>query len=556
MTITTEISFDSLARKKVRIPAHLIRGSEFYQVPGIKLDGSYFTAPAELRLLEFANQCSGGALTLSPEVKSWYSAIVKREEELVAIQQQSDVTLQHSSGPDLHPYQRVGVDFMLKSKRSLLCDETGMGKSATTIVAVEESNVFNKVLLLCNKSMMEWWKDEIARWSQYHPPVHLCYSSKREKALDRFLSVGGWLIMNWEQLPKIESFLRRTRLDWLVADEAHKVKNRKTQRFSAMKLARSRYMTLVTGTPFANSTAEVWTLLHLSDRDSYPSYWRFYEMYVAYDEDYLGYRRIKAEARNAHLLARELRHRMLNRKKEDFFDEMPEKTYVTIPVQMTKRQQTLYEQMEDEMWLQITDGEEIQALSGMTLQMRLRQLASTVATVDPAIDESGKLDVAAEMCADMDGKVVVFAWFRAAVEGLSRRLTKLKIKHVVVMGGLGEQGANEAKVQFQEDPEVKVIIGTLGSLGESHTLTAASKMIFIEKHYNPAAQKQDEDRIHRIGQRFPCTYYSLICPDSVDDIVESILARKIKITNEVMMELLKSHLQVRVAAEHRGRGAD
>jgi SWI/SNF-related matrix-associated actin-dependent regulator of chromatin subfamily A-like protein 1 len=85
-------------------------------------------------------------------------------------------------------------------------------------------------------------------------------------------------------------------------------------------------------------------------------------------------------------------------------------------------------------------------------------------------------------------------------------------KAVVVTGDTKLEARAEAVSRFQHDPHCKVFIGSLRTAGQGITLTAASRVLFVEFDWSPMVMNQAEDRCHRIGQASSdCS--SLIAPD-------------------------------------------
>jgi SWI/SNF-related matrix-associated actin-dependent regulator 1 of chromatin subfamily A len=82
------------------------------------------------------------------------------------------------------------------------------------------------------------------------------------------------------------------------------------------------------------------------------------------------------------------------------------------------------------------------------------------------------------------------------------------------------------KSAFINDPERRIMIGTVGALGTSHTLTVARNVIFYDSPWNPADIEQAEDRCHRAGTTDTVFVYSLITKNTVDEKVHQILATK------------------------------
>ena len=99
------------------------------------------------------------------------------------------------------------------------------------------------------------------------------------------------------------------------------------------------------------------------------------------------------------------------------------------------------------------------------------------------------------------------------------------------------------KAAFIKDPERRVMIGTVGALGTSHTLTVARNVIFYDSPWNPADIEQAEDRCHRPGTTSSVFVYSLITKGTVDEKVHEILSRKEGTANYIVdNELdLRSH---------------
>lgn len=81
---------------------------------------------------------------------------------------------------------------------------------------------------------------------------------------------------------------------------------------------------------------------------------------------------------------------------------------------------------------------------------------------------------------------------------------------------------------FQNDPQVSAFVGQIATAGMGITLTAASTMVFYSLDYSMSNFEQTKARIHRVGQRMPCTYLYLVARGTVDEKV--LLALKTKPT--------------------------
>jgi len=507
---------------------------------GIKVLPSRALLPRNPRLYEIL-QDELPSLTVDIEASEWYEQITAIEKERIALKKLADFPV--PQGERLWPFQRVGVNFLLQTRRCLLCDEPGLGKTAQAIMAVNSSSLAQRVLVLCPNSLKGWWAEEIPRWTREEVQITVIQASERGNLWRKFLSRGGYCIVNWELVRRMPE-LQKGGWNWILADEAHRAKNRKTALWRAFSKIKSSRLVLITGTPYSNTPDELWALLHLLYPKQWPSYWRFYELYTAYEYGWNGKYRIPLGVKNEKYLVRDLAPIIIQRTKKACLPQLPEKLYTTIPVALTKPQKTMYNDMARYYIAELEDGDEIIAINAISRMLRLRQIVSTTATIDIP-DSSGKLDAVVELIKDAPRGTpyVVFSEFRATVAALEKRLRKEKIKCAKLWGGMTQEEIAATVQGFQEGEDIDVLLATASTGGVGLTLTRAQTLIFVEKHYNPARQTQAEDRIHRIGQKGQCHIISIQCPGTVDDLVEKILTRKEKMSAAVLQEELLQNLR-------------
>ena len=79
---------------------------------------------------------------------------------------------------------------------------------------------------------------------------------------------------------------------------------------------------------------------------------------------------------------------------------------------------------------------------------------------------------------------------------------------------------------FQNNPETLVFLAQIDTAGLGITLTAADTCVYYSVNFNYAAYSQSLSRIHRIGQRHPCTYIHLVVEGTIDETVLKALAKK------------------------------
>ncbi len=508
------------------------------KISGVSYSKGVLYAPAEPRLLELMQE--HGPFDMSPKLSHWYWGMVKKDTEIEDVLL-SEPSGQHMSWDYLRPYQKTGVAFLMHTGNALLCDDLGLGKSVQAIIAAESTPRTKAILVVCPNSLKLQWRDEIRKWSgrDVDLPVTVIEAKKRWQQTIEYADTGGWIIVNYQLFRMDPWFVNAYLWDWVILDEAHAIKNRKTKTFLAAKKLNFRRIALLTGTPMGNHPGEIWSLLNLVRPKEYPSYWRFFEMYVDYAEDFFGHREITG-AKNVHLLRRDLATRMLQRKKEEVAKDLPEKTNQTIYVEMPTVQERMYLQMLHEMIALLESGEELTAFFVIAQLTRLRQIVATTATIDKP-DFSGKLDAAEEIIENTDQKIVVFCVYRATVTSLCDRLDRTGIKNVRILGGMTIENREEAKKSLNNG-DARVLVCTIRSGGVGLNLQGASIGIFISKEWNPMEQRQAEGRLDRIGQTRNVHIISLLCAGTIDERVEGLLAKKQKMTDDVLKEALLSEL--------------
>jgi non-specific serine/threonine protein kinase len=157
-----------------------------------------------------------------------------------------------------------------------------------------------------------------------------------------------------------------------------------------------------------------------------------------------------------------------------------------------------------------------------------------VKTPTPSAKTSALLD----LLDDTDEKVLVFSYFEQYIRILDRVLEEKKIKHVSITGKLGQFANASAARQFQEDPECKVCIGTIGSMGEGWTLTEAGVVVFTDVFWNPSINEQCEDRTYGrvnkgLEQNTSPLIVDLYCENTVEEHVHEVVRRKEEMIDEI-----------------------
>ena len=147
--------------------------------------------------------------------------------------------------------------------------------------------------------------------------------------------------------------------------------------------------------------------------------------------------------------------------------------------------------------------------------VRLQQLALAYGELEDGEEfvlttPSAKLEVLKELL-QPGQKTVVFTQFVKMIKLVEQELEGLKVD--TLHGGISNRG--EVIDRFQEG-DTDVLLCSIGAGGVGITLTAANKVIFLDRSWSPATNLQAEDRLHRIGQENAVQVIDLIGQDTVD----------------------------------------
>ena len=453
----------------------------------------------------------------------------------------------------------------------LLCDEPGEGKTLSTInVALynKQFRGYKHCLIICcvNTSKYNWYDDIIKHTNGKEKPYILGTRLRRngteqydtgskEKLQDlisghmygneEYPELPYFLILNIEALrfkqkkiyPITEEIIRwinENNLQMICIDEVHHNASPSSQQGKQLLKIKARTSSKVeyipiTGTPIINKPTDLFIPLRLIDAHTSNSYWTWRQTYCIFG-GYGGHEIVAYK--NIPQLKNTLQYHMLRRLRKDTLD-LPPKQQLTVYVENSPIQQKLYEKVR----LGILDNRQsiISSLNPMTEILKLRQVNGSPEIIDNTIkvdsayiNKNAKLKAVFDILSEIferDEKVVIYSNWITPLRTLYR-FTATKYKVVAYVGTMPTEQREKSKKQFIEDPNTKIILGTIGALGTSHTLTVAKNIIFLDEPWTAADKHQAEDRIYRIGTSDSVRIYTIITKDTVDERVHNILYTK------------------------------
>jgi SNF2 family DNA or RNA helicase len=183
----------------------------------------------------------------------------------------------------------------------------------------------------------------------------------------------------------------------------------------------------------------------------------------------------------------------------------------------------------------------------LTKLLRLQQICGGFVTADDeseptAFVDNPKLDLMMELLEDIEGKVIIWARFKAEIKAIVKALQN-KYGHGSVVqywGEVAQTDRNEAVELFQmRGISTRFFVGNPHSGGIGLTLTAATTMIYYSNDFSLETRLQSEDRAHRIGQKKNVTYIDLVAENTIDEKVMEALRNKQSVANLITGDNVK-----------------
>ncbi len=417
---------------------------------------------------------------------------------------------------DLRPYQVDGYNWLFRLSHwgvgACLADDMGLGKTVQAIALLLHRAANGASLVVAPASVCGNWVKEILRFAPSLNPVF--FNEQRDILMN--MNSNSVIICTYGLIQSnIEAF---TSITWnaVILDEAQAIKNNATKRWQAVMELNAGFRLITTGTPIQNHLGELWSLFNFINPGLLGSLKAFNERFAVPIEK-------NQDTTKRHQLKRLIQPFILRRTKNQVLQELPEKTEITINVQLSKEEMAFYEALRQQALEKLESGEgsleqkRIQILAEIT---RLRRACCNPSLVAPEIQiESSKLAAFEEVVDELlenKHRALVFSQFIGHLDIIRQLLDKKKITYQYLDGSTPLKEREKSITSFQAgNGDLFLISLKAGGLGLN--LTAADYVIHMDPWWNPAIEDQASDRAHRIGQQKPVTIYKLITQRTIEE---------------------------------------
>jgi len=437
---------------------------------------------------------------------------------------------------ELRPYQLAGFRWMRfladHALHGILADDMGLGKTMQTlahILAEKDSgrNQRKPALVIAPTSVVPNW---LAEATKFAPSLNvLVLNGPKRRKLFNTIPHADLVLTSYALLQRDIDLLKKVSFHLVVLDEAQYIKNPAAKVAKAAFELKSTTRLCLSGTPVENHLGELWSLMRFlipGFLGTLKAFRSSFQNPIEKDED---------EERQQ-LLKERLSPLILRRTKDQVAPELPPKTILTHPIELTTQQKDLYETVRATMDTRVRDAIEARGLQQSRMVfldalLKLRQicceprlLKENVAPDTPV--PCAKLDYFTDLIDTLleEGRrILVFSQFTSMLALIERELEQRSIPYLILTGDSKDRGKLVATFQTGTIP---LFLISLKAGGTGLNLTAADTVIHYDPWWNPASEAQATDRAYRIGQKNPVFVHKLICSGTVEERIQALQASK------------------------------
>ena len=441
-----------------------------------------------------------------------------------------------------HNYQNYAKDFILAHKVSALFLDCGLGKTITTLTAINElmydSFEISKVLIIAPLRVAQsTWKEEIEKWDHLNLLRYSIVVGDEKERLKALKQNSDIYIINREN---VDWLVTKSGIDFnfdmLVIDELSSFKSNTSKRFKSLLKIRPYFERVVglTGTPSSNGLMDLWAefrVLDLGERlGRYITHYRN-EYFLPDKRNGAVIFSYKPQLNAEERIYRRLADMTISMKSTEYL-KMPELILNELEINLDEKDQMKYKKFKKEMVMTIQE-KEIDAINAASLSNKLIQLANgSIYDDDKKFYEihNKKLDKLEEIIESANGKPVLVAyWFKADKERIEKRF---KVREIKTADDIKQWNMGMINLALMHP----------ASAGHGLNLqSGGSTLVWFSLTWSLELYQQTNARLYRQGQKDTVVIHHLITKNTIDEDIMKSLKRKDK-TQEALMRAVKAKI--------------
>lgn len=500
------------------------------------------------------------------EEQKRYQRIYLGERNRPLYQENWSVTPEFLRGGQLRDYQLEGLKWLVyswsQSINCILADEMGLGKTIQAISLLGylqyRLSIPGPFLVVVPLSTIANWESEFAKWLPNMNTIVYQGDHKSRAVLrdyefyfpDGVTTKFNALITTYEFILKDQQFLETIKWNFLVVDEAHRLKNVESALHSALNLFTTSSRLLITGTPLQNSLKELWSLLNFLEPHKF-------EDFAMFEHEHGSLQETEKIAR----IHRCLKPHLLRRYKKNVEKSLPAKNERILRVGMSPLQKKYYKWVLEKNYGELNKGvkgQDQSSLSNIVVELKkvcnhpflfsngeeqayLNQIGNTA--LETMINSSGKLillDKLLMRLKETGHRVLIFSQMVRMLNILSDYMRLKGFLFQRLDGSMSRDARQKAMESFNAEgsKDFCFLLSTrAGGLGIN--LSTADTVIIFDSDWNPQNDLQAESRAHRIGQKNVVNIYRLLTKGTVEETILERAKKKLVLDHLVIQRLNK-----------------
>ena len=464
---------------------------------------------------------------------SWASDIVRKAGE------STTEAVAHPEGfqGELRSYQAEALGWLgfldAAGLGGCLALDMGLGKTPTVLAHLARTAGNGPVLVVAPAAVVGNWAAEAARFAPgLRVRVHHGAARATVKELEAEIAKADVLITTYATAVRDIDALVKTQWNRVVLDEAQAIKNPTNETSQQLRRIPSTSRIALTGTPIENGLGDLWAILDYTNPGLVGTRPEFIAQMSGDGEAAL-------RALNGILIFRR------TKTEPGVASELPDKIDELDHCTMTTEQIGLYQAVLDQLIVDMSGAESLgEKKQGAVLAAitALKQICNHPAAYRddglPLTGRSGKLARLEELVESVfaaDERILIFTHFASWGRRLADHLTSVTGVPISCYDGSLARGVRDKLVaEFQAGTGAGALVLSLKAGGTGLNLTSANHVVLYDRWWNPAVEDQARDRAWRIGQSKTVISHRLVCPGTVDEKVEEVVAGKRHIANLVL----------------------
>lgn len=430
---------------------------------------------------------------------------------------------------NIRDYQETGIKWLIFLYQNrfggCLADDMGLGKTFQIIGFLGDKSVKKNFtdLIIVPKTLIFNWKKE---FEQFAPNSKLYIHHGSQRDINK-LESSDIILTTYGTLQNDRDIFCNIKFNNIIIDEAQYIKNNKTNAYQIINNLDGNCKFIITGTPFENNIYETINLMKLVN----PS------IFLDIDITSISKNDIK-------MIKSIIEPFILRRLKSDVLKSFPIKNNKTIYCEMEYKQKELYIAMFNSIKKEISHKPNRYEIKSNALVLRgltyLQQICChpRILPIEHNInncDSSAKMNILFSLLQEKysNHKIIIFSKYTKILKIIKKWILSQNYNCFYLDGKTTNRSVMVDDFEKSKDG---IFLISLKAGGTGLNLTSSDTVIIYDPWWNPAVEKQAEDRVYRIGQNKDVTIYRIVTIDTIEEKIEKLKHIKQTISDELLSD--------------------